>query len=240
MKYREYTFFNGTAKSALLLGVAAFALSGCLGSSSSGGGSVGGGGSLPAPTPGSLIGDRQAPGLAASSQLASDVLAEGDLDGVDAARITALLTAVEAAGSAVAPEGSALTGTASYTGDFAMQEIGDGDGGLLGDFAMSVSFDDGSLTGSLGNEIIVDDENGRFIATGSASINGSVTNDTMNATLTGVYTAGGESAQIDGRMAGQFVGAGAETVAGGMTAAVSDLGDAVVYEGIFAGSRAAP
>ncbi|WP_201156498.1 hypothetical protein [Rhodobaculum claviforme] len=221
----------------VLLGAAAFALSGCLGSSGSGGG-----GGVSAPAPGSLIGDREAPNLQTASELANEYLSEGEFDGTDGERIRSLLTAVAEAGGTKPTDPALLAGTASYAGDFALVIVDDfdDDASLLGDFAMSVNFDSGSLSGTLGREIIVDDGDRRTVAIGSGTINGTVTNNTMAAALTGAYTADGEAAQIDGRMNGQFVGAGGETVAGGMNAAVAVGNETAVFEGIFAGERSAP
>lgn len=222
-------------KSVIIFGAASFALSGCMGSSGSGGGAA-----VTAPAPGSLLGDRAAPDLAAASALATAVLAEDDLDGPDAPRIAALLGDVIDANSAATPEASALSGTASYAGDFAAGEINDGDLGLLGDFALSVNFDDSTLSGSLGNEIIVDGEGPRRVATGSANITGTVDGTGMTATITGVYADRGEAAGIDGVMSGRFAGTHAGTVAGGMALAVGGDGTPTVFEGVFAGQRSAP
>ena len=224
-------------KSVIMFGAASFALSGCLGSSGSGGGAT-----ATAPAPGSLLGDRTAPDLAAASTLAAAALAEDDeFDGPDAPRIMALLSDVVDANSAATPEASALTGTASYAGDFAAGEIDDGDLGLLGDFALSVNFDAATLSGNLGGEIIVDGEGPRRVATGSANITGTVDGTGMSATVTGVYVDGGEAAGIDGVMSGRFAGTDAGMVAGGMALAVGGDGDApTFFEGVFAGERSAP
>lgn len=248
---------TGLLKSVVVLGAAGFALAGCMGSSSSGGGgAVGGGGTVAsggtvtsggtvasspsAPAPGSLIGDRQASDLGDAAQLAAMFLQEAPLDGEDAGRIRALLDVVVAADSVgPRPDAAALAGTASYAGDFAVVNQAD-DVGVLGDFAMSVNFDDGSLTGQLGSNPIVDDNTGRAIASGSAAIQGSVMGDTMSASLRGAYSVNGEAAGVEGHMSGRFVGPGAETVAGGMTLAVEDVGGPAIYEGVFAGGREAP
>lgn len=242
MKYFDFGAVRGSAMMAVVMGAAAFGLSGCLGSSSSssGGSSVGGGGAVSAPTPGSLIGNRQAPDLAQTSQLAGAILATETFDGEDGPRIASLLTDIAAAGSAPTPDTSALAGTASYAGDFIMQEINDGDTSILGDFAMSVDFDNGNLTGTLGSQAIVDDGFDRDVATGTGTINGTVMGNAMTAAFTGAYSGADQGGQIDGRMDGQFVGTGAETVAGGMTAAVRIGGETTVFDGGFAGTRAAP
>lgn len=232
MVYFEFQRMGGTVKSALLFGAVAFALSGCLGSSSSSGG-VGGG-------VGTGGGDRTAGNLQQASQLASRGLVEGVFDGPDGPRIRSLLEDVVDAAVAPAPEASALAGTASYSGDFVMVEVNDDDLSLLGDFAMTVNFDNGSLTGNLGNQVIVDDFGDRNIVTGSATINGTVVGNNMNATLAGTYGAGSDVAQVNGNMSGSFVGTGAETVAGGIAATVTSPGERDVFEGVFSGNRLAP
>lgn len=60
----------------------------------------------------------------------------------------------------------------------------------------------------------------------------------MSANVTGVYELGGEAAGIDGVMSGSFAGAGAETVAGGISIAVDNNGGTpIIFEGVFAGQR---
>ncbi|MBK5926991.1 hypothetical protein CCR87_06465 [Rhodobaculum claviforme] len=209
-----------------LLGAAAFALSGCFGGS---GGEALGGRSI----------DQQAPDLAQASRLVG-ALSDISVDADDAPRVGALLGDVASAARAEAPAASALVGTASYAGDFLVREVGgDGQESLLGDFALSVNFDDASLTGRLGETMIINNDDRRLIAATDADITGTVDGRTMTATLDGRITVGENVAAISGAMAGGFAGLGAETVAGGMTLDVDgDDGVPEPFEGVFAGDRA--
>lgn len=225
---------DGRGMAAALLG-AAFVLGACSSSGGGGGGAgagAGGGGGMPA-TPAA------APTLAQSAVLAAEFAAELDGVGPEADRARELVAAVRSAEDLPRPA-DPLTGQASYSGSIGLVHQNN-DVGLLAALGLTIDFDDGSLTGSMGRAVF-DDDDDVIPVDGTADITGTVADNALDATFAGEFTAGPNAARVAGRMQGEMLGTDGQGIAGGasMNARGSGPDSGGVsgsYTGIFALSR---
>ena len=217
-------------RNAVVLGIAAFAVSGCMGSSD--GSSAGNGINLP--PAGATFGLGQAAELA-------EMLSEEEFDGTEGPRTEALVSNVIAAQGAQRPSGP-LSGTASYSGDLAA--LNAQDASVMARLALSADFADGSLSGGI-SDVTFEVDGPGVTASGTLPVTGTVADNRLHAEFDGTVTApaGGQTvtANVSGRLTGEFVGSDGAAVAGGTQFGVSGSslpsearGD---YTGIFHATR---
>jgi hypothetical protein len=139
------------------------------------------------------------------------------------------------------PEAAMPTsGTATYNGVAAFSDVPDAEyiaenAEAVAALRLEANFGNNTISGKMDNFVDYDNER----ADGSVQItNGSISGNTFNANLNGSLTVDGDTASVTGDMAGGFVGANANAVAGVLQADLSAGGQtgATLY-GIFGAER---
>jgi hypothetical protein len=116
--------------------------------------------------------------------------------------------------SEVTPNSDALAGQASYTGGVIAPSTAEENVSLLADLSMDVDFDDGSVNGAVSGLQTLGEAGTVETVDGTASIDGTVTGNVLEADVDGQVSAGGVDATVVGAMAGEFRGTDADEVAG--------------------------
>lgn len=218
-------------RNAAVLGTAAFAVSGCLGSSD--GSSAGNG--LDLPPAGADF------GLAEAAALAAAVQEDADFDGTEGPRIAALVGNVIAAEAAARPS-DPLTGSASYSGD--LTALNAQDASVIARLSLDADFADGSLSGEI-SDVLLDWDGPPDPLSGTLQVTGTVADNGLEADVAGGLSAqaGAQTvtADVSGRLTGEVVGADGAAVAGGTQLGLSGSNlPAMVsgeYTGIFHATR---
>ena len=131
------------------------------------------------------------------------------------------------------PTDTALAGQASYAGGVTAD---DGQGSsLLADLSMDVDFNDGSVDGEVSGLRTLGDGGTVESIDGTASIQGDVTGNALEADIDGQVSAGGVDAIVRGTMAGEFRGTNAEEVVGATSLNInaSDVDGIESFDGGF-------
>lgn len=131
-------------------------------------------------------------------------------------------------------------GTATYHGVAAFVEASDGyytpenPEMAAARLRLDANFKDSTIGGEMNN--FVDADNAR--ARGSVQIgDGNISGNTFDAKLNGTLTAEGNTAVVDGEMAGAFVGSNADAVAGGISMGLSYPEVSGTLEGLFVAEK---